>query len=230
MGLFSALALVVSLILAGVTAWGTITLAQVGKAQNRREQKRQEREETPRLLLTGARPGRHGKPSPVYRVELANLSQHHTWIDGVYADWRKAGDGRIAFDAKKLEDLYTRHRTPLAPGKLVTLANAFTDDDYAEATTEGRDAEIVAEFYYALTGTRKHRRAWHIRGDAHAVAVEELEDLPAWFVRRQEALAGWSLGAVVKLEGTWPDGPSVSSPMEQTAWPGVIFGGDEGEP
>ena len=211
---------------ASVTAVGTGTLAWVGIAQSRREAVRRKREETPRLLLTGARPGWHGKPAGWYRVELANLSPHLVWIDGVYADWRQdEGDGRIPFKGK---GTYPNHRTPLAPGGWVKLVNVFTEDDSAEVTTEGREAEIVVEFFYALTGTRKHQCAWRIRGGAHSVMVNDLKAIPRWRVEQQSALASQRSGTLVGFEAPKADSASASTATAH-AFPVRSLESDEGE-
>ncbi len=167
---------IVSWVLAAVAAAGTGTLAWVGYEQHRREK-------TPHLLLTGARAGRGGQPGP-YRAELANLSPHNLWIDGVYADWWTQGDGRIAFGTERREDRYTNHRTPLVPGKWVTLAQVFPADEGEQATSEERQAVIAAVFHYAPTGTKLHKRAWRVRGGLHTFEAEEIP-APAWLNERR---------------------------------------------
>lgn len=176
----------VAALAAGFTAWGTSTLARVGKEQNLREQKRQEREDTPHLLLTGAPHSEIGG----YRVEFVNLSPHALWLDGVYADWNAEGDRRLGLRASDrpheltVEDQQTPllERASVAPGDWAWLRWPFGMLDPSETAR----AEIVAEFYYAPTGNEVHRRAWRVHGvPHHALKIKEIP-LPAWFVEWKE--------------------------------------------
>lgn len=163
---------IVSWALAAVTGAGTITLACVGIAQNRREKERQEREDTPSLLLTGARDGE----TTNYNIEIANLSSGYVWLAGVYTDWWSQGDARVRI----LNSDYTNHRTPVPPGGWVKLWDAF-----GPQRPEERVAEVVAVFHYAPTGVTIHRRAWRIRAQGYSVESEDI-DIPAWFNEQRQ--------------------------------------------
>lgn len=167
----------VSWLLAGITGAGTITLAGVGIAQHLRER-------TPHLLLTGARAVLDGKPAD-YRVELTNLSLHNLWIDGVYAEEWTEDDGRISFGTPKREDRYTNHRTPIAPGRWVTLAEGqvFPPGEGEQAGDQERETIIAAVFYYAPTGAKLHKRAWRVRAGVRVLETKEIA-APPWVEER----------------------------------------------
>lgn len=167
-------------IAAGFTAWGTFTLARVGKEQNLREKKRQEREDKPHLVLTGAPDaGAIGG----YRVDFANLSPHALWLDGVFADWQPRSDRRVKLRLPHEDRDTPRHdRASLAPGDWAGLPWPFGGE---RTDSEKARAEIVAEFYYAPTGGETHRRAWRVHGAPHALKIKEIP-LPSWFVEWKE--------------------------------------------
>lgn len=166
--------------LAFFAAAGTTTLAIVGIAQHRREQKRRELEKTPNLLLAVALDAHTGS----YRADLANLSPFALWIDGVYANWNSDGDARLELGASDspphLQDIAAlqrnRTRTVLEPGQWVWLL------PQVEGTAS---TEIVVEFYYAPTGSERHRWAWQIHGEGLAVTATRLAKVPAWFYMQQ---------------------------------------------
>ena len=160
------------------TAVGTLTLAAVGAWQFLRERQ-------PHLLLTGARAVSDGNPAD-YRVELTNLSAHNVWLDGVYAEGWTEKDGRVAFGTPKRDDRYTNHRTPIVPGKWVTLAEeeVFPRGAREQAEIGERETVIAAAFYYAPTGAKLHKRAWRVRGGLRILETEEIA-VPAWFEERR---------------------------------------------
>lgn len=167
---------------ASVTGAGTIALSVVALLQLRRDRKRETLEKTPRLLLTGAPHSDIGG----YRAELANLSPHALWLNGVYADWGTQANERLGLTLPNEDrNESTLDRAPLVPGGWVGLRWPF---GMANPDRERR-AEIVAEFYYAPTGSEVHRRAWRIHGvPHHALKVMEIP-LPAWFVEWKEEVA-----------------------------------------
>ena len=185
---------VVSWVLAAVAAAGTITLAAVGIGQSNREKQRQEREDTPMLLLAGVQ---DQKRKGGYRIDLANLSPKAIWIDGVYADWKTEGDGRLTLGPSdpllEFEDSepmfrFMLKRTPVKPSDWVWLREPFSPDAAGGGSESGdalhAEAEIVAAFHYAPTGARLHLRAWRIRGQGHQLEVEDIK-VPAWFSERR---------------------------------------------
>jgi len=208
-----------------VTGAGTIALFVVASLQFRRERKRQEREDTPTLFLTGARAGRHGQPGP-YTVDLVNWSARAIWLDGVYAKWYRPqrGDGRLRMEHTN----HTRHRTPVGPGGWVTLVKPFIKQPSEDASEEDLQTEVVAWFYYGPGETEPHWSAWRIKGESHAVHVERLKELPRWCVQRQEALAGPRAGEQAGPEEAWADWQSASSSAVQVS-SGVVAGGDDDE-